>query len=284
MIDSTAVCRVLVVRKVKPAACALQGADAGRRPCRWQGRDRGQRPAKARRASRRCSTVESTIQVRGLRVRRVGGPSAAFALLPFDWARRCSFYLMTCLRQPSRRSSFPCGPRSVRCWSVLRGRHSQTEARVFIFRARDLSVMASPVTCRGRRNQPCIGPISPAPRRITRPWPCRRTARATHRRANQTQICIGCAPTFISSSIPTFIQRRNTAASGHAAGHGEAAPSQAKPQEQWGARMQSRVSKGASRSTAQPGLASALTPARTSRLHPPPHLPAAHLPGRQARS
>jgi hypothetical protein len=56
MVDSTVVCRIPGVRIVEPAA------DAGRRPWWCQGRGRGQRPAKARRAIRRCRTVESTIQ------------------------------------------------------------------------------------------------------------------------------------------------------------------------------------------------------------------------------
>src|ERR1700733_12922392 len=57
MVDSTVVCRVPELRIVEAAA------DAGRRPwwCRGRGRGRGQRPAKARRAIRRCRTVESTI-------------------------------------------------------------------------------------------------------------------------------------------------------------------------------------------------------------------------------
>ena len=60
MVDSTGMCRFPGVRMVEPAK------DAGRRPCYrskigQQGRGRGHRPAKARRASRRCMPVESTI-------------------------------------------------------------------------------------------------------------------------------------------------------------------------------------------------------------------------------
>src|SRR5665647_892174 len=70
MVDSTGMCRFLGERMVEPAK------DAGRRPCWWQGRGRGHRPGKARRASQRCITVESTIEQRSAQGTTASAPPA----------------------------------------------------------------------------------------------------------------------------------------------------------------------------------------------------------------